>query len=112
MIVRMAQRGDAGAIAALSAQLGHDEAVDEIGKRIEDIRAQGNGEVYVAMGAAERTRDASVAQQRAARRCARILSAARLSGACGVDAVLEGAVIVVGRLHGRCASFETAARQN
>jgi GNAT superfamily N-acetyltransferase len=49
MIVRMAQRGDAGAIAALSAQLGHDEAVDEIGRRIEEIRAQGNGEVYVAV---------------------------------------------------------------
>jgi GNAT superfamily N-acetyltransferase len=49
MIVRTAQRGDAGAIAALSAQLGYDEAVDEIRKRIEEIRAQGNGEVYVAV---------------------------------------------------------------
>ena len=49
MIVRTAQRGDAAAVAALSAQLGHDEAVDEIGKRIEEIRAQGNGEVYVAV---------------------------------------------------------------
>lgn len=49
MIVRTAQRGDAGAVAALSAQLGYDEAVDEIRKRIEDIRAQGNGEVYVAV---------------------------------------------------------------
>jgi len=48
MIVRTAQRGDAGAVAALSAQLGYDEAVDEIRKRIEAIRAQGNGEVYVA----------------------------------------------------------------
>ncbi len=49
MIVRTAQRGDAGAVAALSAQLGYDEAVDEIRKRIEEIRAQGNGEVYVAV---------------------------------------------------------------
>ncbi len=49
MIVRTAQRGDAGAVAALSAQLGYDEAVDEVRKRIEAIRAQGNGEVYVAV---------------------------------------------------------------
>ena len=49
MIVRTAQRGDAAAVAALSAQLGYDEAVDEILRRIEDIRAQGNGEVYVAV---------------------------------------------------------------
>jgi GNAT superfamily N-acetyltransferase len=49
MIVRTAQRGDAGAVAALSAQLGYDEAVDEIRRRIEDIRAQGNGEIYVAV---------------------------------------------------------------
>jgi len=49
MLVRTAQRGDAGAVAALSAQLGYDEAVDEIHKRIEAIRAQGNGEVYVAV---------------------------------------------------------------
>jgi GNAT superfamily N-acetyltransferase len=49
MIVRTAARGDAGAIAALAAQLGYDEAVDEISRRIEDIRAQGNGEIYVAV---------------------------------------------------------------
>ena len=49
MIVRTAQRGDAAAVAALSAQLGYDEAVDEIRRCIEDIRAQGNGEVYVAV---------------------------------------------------------------
>jgi GNAT superfamily N-acetyltransferase len=49
MIVRTAQRGDAAAVAALSAQLGYDEAVDEIRRRIEDIRAQGIGEVYVAV---------------------------------------------------------------
>ncbi len=49
MIVRAAQQGDAGAVAALSAQLGYDEAVDEIRRRIEDIRAQGNGEIYVAV---------------------------------------------------------------
>src|SRR5262245_8125603 len=49
MIVRTARRGDAGAVAALSAQLGYDEAEDEIGKRIEEIRAQETGEVYVAV---------------------------------------------------------------
>jgi len=49
MIVRAAQRGDAGAVAALSAQLGYDETEDEIRKRLDDIRAQGNGEVYVAV---------------------------------------------------------------
>ena len=49
MIVRAAQRGDAGAIAALTAQLGYDETESEIGRRIEEIRAQGNGEIYVAV---------------------------------------------------------------
>ena len=49
MIVRAAQRGDAGAVAALTAQLGYDEAEEEIRKRLDDIRAQGNGEVYVAV---------------------------------------------------------------
>ena len=49
MIVRTAERGDAGAVAALSAQLGYDEAEGEIAKRIEEIRAQTNGEVYVAV---------------------------------------------------------------
>ena len=49
MIVRAAQRGDAGAVAALSAQLGYDETEDGIRKRLDDIRAQGNGEVYVAV---------------------------------------------------------------
>ena len=49
MIVRTAGRGDAGAIAALTAQLGYDEAEDEIRKRIEEIRGQGNGEIYVAV---------------------------------------------------------------
>jgi GNAT superfamily N-acetyltransferase len=49
MIVRAAQRGDAGAVAALSAQLGYDETEEEIRKRLDDIRAQGNGEVYVAV---------------------------------------------------------------
>jgi GNAT superfamily N-acetyltransferase len=49
MIVRAAQRSDAGAVAALSAQLGYDEAEEEIRKRLDDIRAQGNGEVYVAV---------------------------------------------------------------
>ena len=49
MIVRAARRQDAGAVAALAAQLGHDEAQDEIGRRIEELRAQGNGEVYVAV---------------------------------------------------------------
>jgi GNAT superfamily N-acetyltransferase len=49
LIVRAAQRGDAGAVAALSAQLGYDEAEDEVSKRLDDIRAQGNGEVFVAV---------------------------------------------------------------
>jgi GNAT superfamily N-acetyltransferase len=49
MIVRAAGRGDAGPVAALVAQLGYDEAEDEIRRRIEEIRAQGNGEVYVAV---------------------------------------------------------------
>jgi GNAT superfamily N-acetyltransferase len=49
MIVRAAKRGDAGAVAALAAQLGYDEAESEIGRRIEEIRAQGNGEIYVAV---------------------------------------------------------------
>src|SRR5215468_7049100 len=49
MIVRTAGRDDAGPVAALSAQLGYDEAEDEIGKRIEEIRAQETGEVYVAV---------------------------------------------------------------
>jgi len=49
MIVRAAQRGDVSSVAALSAQLGYDEAEGEIGKRIEEIRALGNGEVYVAL---------------------------------------------------------------
>jgi GNAT superfamily N-acetyltransferase len=49
MIVRTAGPGDAGAIAALTAQLGYDEAEDEIRKRIEEIRGQGNGEIYIAV---------------------------------------------------------------
>jgi GNAT superfamily N-acetyltransferase len=49
MIVRTATRGDASAVAALAAQLGHDEAEDEIGRRIEEIRAQGSGAIYVAV---------------------------------------------------------------
>jgi GNAT superfamily N-acetyltransferase len=49
MIVRAAQRGDAGAVAALAAQLGYDEAEVEVGKRIVEIRAHGNGEIYVAV---------------------------------------------------------------
>jgi len=49
MIVRTAQHGDAGAVAALSAQLGYDEAEDEIRKRIGAIRARGDGDVYVAV---------------------------------------------------------------
>jgi GNAT superfamily N-acetyltransferase len=49
MIVRTAGRDDAGAVAALTAQLGYDEAEHEIGRRIEEIRAQGNGEIFVAV---------------------------------------------------------------
>ena len=49
MIVRTAGRDDAGPVAALAAQLGYDEAEDEIRRRIEEIRAQGNGEIYVAV---------------------------------------------------------------
>jgi GNAT superfamily N-acetyltransferase len=49
MIVRTAQRGDAGAVAALSAQLGYDEAEEEVRKRLDEIRAQGSSEVYVAV---------------------------------------------------------------
>src|SRR5262245_48062896 len=49
MIVRTATRADAGAVAALAAQLGHDEAEDEIGRRIEEIRAQASGEIFVAV---------------------------------------------------------------
>ena len=49
MILRTAQRGDAGAIAALSAQLGYDESEDEVRRRLDEIRAQRNGEVLVAV---------------------------------------------------------------
>jgi GNAT superfamily N-acetyltransferase len=49
MIVRTAQRGDAGAVAALSAQLGYDEAEEEVRKRLDEIRVQGSSEVYVAV---------------------------------------------------------------
>jgi GNAT superfamily N-acetyltransferase len=49
MILRTAQRGDAGAVAALSAQLGYDASEDGVRKRLDEIRAQGNGEVFVAV---------------------------------------------------------------
>ncbi|HUL05169.1 MAG TPA: GNAT family N-acetyltransferase [Candidatus Acidoferrum sp.] len=49
MIVRTAGRDDAGPVAALTAQLGYDEAEDEIRRRIEEIHAPGNGEIYVAV---------------------------------------------------------------
>jgi GNAT superfamily N-acetyltransferase len=48
MIVRSARHEDAGALAALSAQLGYDAAIDEVRKRLDEIRAQGSGEVFVA----------------------------------------------------------------
>ena len=35
MIVRAAQRADAGAVAALSAQLGYDETEEEVRKRLD-----------------------------------------------------------------------------
>ena len=49
MILRTAQRGDAGAVAALSAQLGYDASEEGVRKRLDEIRTQGNGEVFVAV---------------------------------------------------------------
>jgi len=49
MIVRTAERGDAGAVAALSAQLGYDAAEEEVRRRLDEIRVQGSSAVYVAV---------------------------------------------------------------
>src|ERR1700752_4971998 len=48
LVVRTAQPGDAGALAALSAQLGYDAAETEVRQRLAEIRGAANGEVYVA----------------------------------------------------------------
>ena len=54
MAIRLARSDDASTLAELSTQLGYPSAAEAIGQRLARIRAEGEGEVFVAVDAGER----------------------------------------------------------